>query len=183
MFPMDDQQFTGLVRRHAGLLHKVAFAYCKSAADREDVIQEITMQLWRARQRYDESFKETTWIYRVAINVAISFYRRESRHRKGRQPYDASAITVSEPSAEPSEELQVLLRCIDGLNALEKGLVLLYLDGNDHPSIAHVLGISVSNVGTKLMRIKDKLRAAFERPPHPQDPLHSQETEKPNGTR
>jgi RNA polymerase sigma-70 factor (ECF subfamily) len=76
-------------------------------------------------------------------------------------PIEEGALVVIEP-VEPGEDVRLLLRCIDGLGALEKALVLLYLDGNDHASIAEVLGISVSNVGTKLGRIKQKLRAAFE---------------------
>jgi RNA polymerase sigma factor (sigma-70 family) len=166
---MDATRFTELVRRHAGLIHKIARAYCRDAADREDVVQEIAAQLWRARARYDERFGETTWIYRIALNVAISFHRRERRHRERRQPTDAHLITVAAPAAvEPGEDVQLLLRCIDELGALDKALVLLYLDGNDHATTADVLGISVSNVGTKLGRIKDRLRVALEARAHPE---------------
>lgn len=158
---MDASEFTDLIRRHAGLIHKIAYAYCRGATDREDVVQEIAVQLWRSRDRYDERYRHTTWIYRIALNVAISFHRRERRHREHGVPIEEGALVVGE-AGEPGEDIQLLLRCIDGLGALEKALVLLYLDGNDHASIAEVLGISVSNVGTKLGRIKQKLRAAFE---------------------
>lgn len=158
---MEAQQFTDLIRRHAGLIHKIAYAYCRDVADREDVLQEVALQLWRSLDRYDERYKETTWVYRIALNVAISFYRRERRHREGHLPLEAHAITIAAACVEPSEEVQLLLRCIDDLGALDKALVLLYLDGNDHASIAEVLGISESNVGTKLLRIKIKLRVAF----------------------
>ena len=160
---MDATEFTDLLRRHAGLIHKIAYAYCRSATDREDVVQEIAVQLWRSRDRYDERYRHTTWIYRIALNVAISFYRRERRHREGGQPIEIeeAALVAIEP-VEPTLDVRLLLRCIDDLGALEKALVLLYLDGNDHAAIAEVLGISVSNVGTKLGRIKQKLRAAFE---------------------
>lgn len=157
---MDSTEFTALIRRHAGLIHKIAYAYCRNATDREDVVQEIAVQLWRSRERYDERFRETTWIYRIALNVAISFYRRERRHGERAAPLDEQVIVVER--VEPSEEVQLLLGCIDDLGALDKALVVLYLDGNDHASIAEVLGISTSNVGTKIGRIKDKLRAAFE---------------------
>ena len=157
---MDAQGFADLIRRHAGLIHKIAYAYCRHATDREDVVQEIALELWRACHRYDRRFKETTWLYRIAVNVAISHYRRERRHRGPHVSIDA--ITIAAPSIEPSEDMQVLMRCIADLGALDKALVLLYLDGNDHRSIADVLGISVSNVGTKLSRIKTRLRVAFE---------------------
>ena len=158
---MEAQEFTDLIRRNAGLIHKIAYAYCRDLKDREDVGQEVAVQLWRSRHRYDERYKETTWVYRIALNVAISFYRRERRHREGHLSLDAHAITIAATCVEPSEDVQLLLRCIDDLGALDKALVLLYLDGNDHASIAEVLGISESNVGTKLLRIRNKLRVAF----------------------
>lgn len=161
---MEAQQLTDLFRRHAGLIHRVAYAYCRNAADREDVVQEAAVELWRSRHRYDERWKETTWVYRIALNVAISFHRRERRHKERRLALDEPAITIAAGSAaEPGEDIELLLRCIDDLSALDRALVVLYLDGNDHASIADVLGISVSNVGTKLHRIKDRLRVAFER--------------------
>lgn len=158
---IDASQFTDLIRRNAGLIHKIAYAYCRNATDREDVVQEIATQLWRSRDRFGERLRETTWIYRVALNVAISFHRRERRHQEQRASIDDLPIAIAQP-IEPSEHVVRLLRCVDELGALEKALLLLYLDGNDHASIAEVLGISVSNVGTKLFRVKDKLRNAFE---------------------
>jgi RNA polymerase sigma-70 factor (ECF subfamily) len=158
---MDSPEFTALIRRHAGLIHKIAYAYCRNATDREDIVQEIAVQLWRSRARYDPRYRHTTWIYRIALNVAISFHRRERRHQERTSPIDEHVIVV-EPM-EPGEEVRLLLRCIDDLGPLDKALVLLYLDGNDHASIAEVVGISVSNVGTKIARIKDKLRVAFDR--------------------
>jgi RNA polymerase sigma factor (sigma-70 family) len=159
---MEAQQLTDLVRRHAGLIHRVAYAYCRNAADREDGVQEVAVELWRSRHRYDERWKETTWVYRIALNVAISFHRRERRHNERRLALDEPAIISAGSVPEPSEEVELLLRWIDDLGALDRALVVLYLDGNDHASIADVLGISVSNVGTKLQRIKDRLRVAFE---------------------
>jgi RNA polymerase sigma-70 factor (ECF subfamily) len=152
---MEPSEFTALITRHARLIHKIAFAYCRRASDRDDVVQEIAAQLWRSRERFDPRFRETTWIYRIALNVAISYYRRERRH---------VAEPVGEVEAEPPpEETRTLLGFIEQLGALDRALVLLYLDGNDHAAIGEVLGISPSNVGTKLSRIKDKLRAAYAR--------------------
>ena len=167
---MDSNQLTDLIRRNAGLIHKVAHAYCHDRTDREDVVQEVAVQLWRSRDRYDPRFKETTWIWRIALNVAISFHRRERRHRARRLPLDSHAIAIAatcDPQVvagvEHGEDVLLLRRCIDDLGALDKALVLLWLDDNDHAAIADVLGISVTNVGTKLWRIKERLRVAFER--------------------
>lgn len=173
MSAMEAQEFTDLIQRNVRLIHKVAYAYCRDATDREDVIAEVALQLWRSRDRYDERYKETTWVYRIALNVAISFHRRAHRHRQKRQSLDAHAITIAAASVEPSEDVQLLMRCVDDLGALDKALVLLYLDGNDHASISDVLGISVSNVGTKLLRIKDKLRVAFDQRARPNGESHA----------
>ena len=171
---MDALEFTDLLRRHAGLLHKIAYVYCRDSTDREDVIQEIALQLWRSRDRYDESYAETTWIYRIAVNVAISVHRRGRRHRERRVSLDDPAITIAAPSAEPSDDVRWLLRCIDDLGVLDKALVVFHLDGLDHKSISDVLGISPSNVGTKLLRIKQRLRVAFERvSPQPMETDHA----------
>jgi RNA polymerase sigma factor (sigma-70 family) len=179
---MDAAELTDLIRRHARLIHKIAYAYCRDATDREDVVQEIAVQLWRSRDRYDAQFAETTWIYRIALNVAISFHRRERRHRDRREPVDVHAITIAAAAdPEPADDVQLLLRCIDELGPLDKALVVLFLDGNEHAAIAEVLGISASNVGTKLHRIKARLRAAFEQRARPAK--DSRTKERPHGTR
>lgn len=177
MTSVDSDPFTALMRQHGGLIHKVAYAYCRNSADREDVVQEIAAQLWRAWASYDHELKATTWVYRIALNVAISFYRRERRHRDGRQPIEDHLIAVPGDTTTPSEEVRILLRCIEDLDAVNKALVLLYLDGNDHASIASVLGLTPTNVGTKLHRIKARLRAAFDARTEPTDP------ENPHATR
>ncbi len=175
---MNPAELTELLHRHARLIQKIAYAYCRDHSDREDVVQEIAIQLWRCRARYDARFSETTWIYRIALNVAISFHRRERRHRERRRPIDEPAITASN-APEFGEDVRRLLHCVDELGALDKALVLLYLDDNDHATIADVLGISVSNVGTKLARIKDRLRVAFSRRPDPHRSKNDDRTKEP----
>ncbi|MBZ0152532.1 MAG: sigma-70 family RNA polymerase sigma factor [Planctomycetes bacterium] len=145
------------LQRHAGLIHKVAFTYCRNATDREEVVQEIAVQLWRAWDRYDPRFAESTWVYRVALNVAISWFRREHRHHRTRVELDPECLSAPEP-AESTGDCERLLRCIDELDLLDRALVLLNLDGNDHATTAEVLGISTSNVGTRLSRIRQRLR-------------------------
>lgn len=167
---MDSLAVTELLQRHARLIHKVAYAYCRNGSDREDVVQEVAVQLWRAHDRYDGRCQETTWVYRIALNVAISFHRRQRRHRDRREAFDEQSITIAETPRDADVEL--LLQCIDELSHLDKALVLLHLDGNDHATIADVLGISVSNVGTRLHRCKAHLRTALTRrsgSPQPED--------------
>jgi RNA polymerase sigma-70 factor (ECF subfamily) len=152
-------EFPELLRTHAGLIHKVARAYCRDATDRQDVVQEICAQLWRSRDSFDERQRLSTWIYRVALNVAISFHRRERRHRVAHVPCDGLLAPFDIDAGD--DRLALLWRCLDALGALDKALMLLWLDGNDHATTAAVLGLTVTNVGTRLARAKDKLRAAY----------------------
>ena len=172
---MTDETFADLLDRHAGLIRRVASVYCRDAAAREDIVQEIALQAWRSRHRFDGRCKESTWLYRIAVNVAISHHRRERRRPERGLPLDEQALAA--PEAVADEDVRLLLRCVQELEPLDRALVLLYLDGSDHAAIAEVLGISASNVGTKLHRIKARLRAAFER--------HARPTPKENtdGTR
>src|SRR5262245_38661349 len=105
---MEAAQFTDLARRHAGLIHRAAYAYCRDATDREDVVQEILAQLWRSRERYDERYRQTTWIYRIALNIAISFHRRERRHRERRAMVEGDALARPD-AVEPGPEVQLLM--------------------------------------------------------------------------
>ena len=158
--------FVELLERHAHILQKVARAYCPFPAQRPDLIQEITVALWRSFGRYDPDRPFGTWMYRIALNVAISFFRSELRRIERLAPLDAFDA-AEPPAAEPppgDPRAGALLECIDALGELDKALVLMYLDGYPHAEIAGVLGITASNVATKLARIKERLRAALTTP-------------------
>lgn len=174
----DPTQLSECLRRHAALIHRVARAYARDAAEREDVAQEIAVQLWRALASLDPGRRESTWVYRIALNVAISHARRERRHRAGHGGAEPLFTLAAPAEAEPGPEVELLQACIAELDPLEKALVLLHLDGNDHAAIAEVLGLSVSNVGTKLQRTRARLRAALERrtrtdTPRKEEPRHA----------
>ena len=145
------------LQQYAGLIHKVASGYGRDAHDRDELVQEIALQVWLARERYDPRFAATTWIYRIALNVAISWFRREQRYRRRRRPIDDDAVLAA-PLPEPDERVAALLRAIDSLGAIDRALVLLHLDDLDHKAIGEVLGISPSNVGTRLARLRQRLR-------------------------
>lgn len=118
----------------------------------------MTVALWRSFARYDASRQFATWMYRIALNVAISFYRSESRLASRLTPMDG-VERASEDSGD--RRVGILLECIDELGALDKALVLMYLDGYPHAEIAGVLGITPTNASTKLARIKERLREAM----------------------
>ena len=148
-----------MIERHQGILQKVARAYCPFSALRPDLVQEMTVALLRAFERYDRARPFSTWMYRIALNVAISFYRTEVRYVQRVAPLERAPEKPQGPSEDP--RITQLLECIDELNALDKALVLLYLDGYPHAESAGILGITETNAATKLGRIKERLRRAM----------------------
>ncbi len=156
-----EDEFLALLERHKPILFKVANLYCRNRADFADVVQEITLQAWRSFGRYDQSRPFSTWLYRVALNVAISFYRAETRRSRSIVPAGESIVEIAAPPSEAAElehQLRLLQSFIGQFGELDKALVLLYLDGNSNDTIADILGISLSNVGTRIHRIKQKLQ-------------------------
>lgn len=158
------QRFEHLLQQHRGIVFKVAALYSRSVADRDDLIQEICTQLWRSFGSYDEArAKFSTWTYRIALNVAISQARR-ARWSDGErfEPLEARHLETvggGETIAEPDERLTALYAFIGQLDELNRALILLYLEDRSYTEMADVLGISETNVATKIGRIKQKLRA------------------------
>lgn len=158
------KQFLEVVENHKALIYKVAHAYCKDPEDRKDLIQEVLIQLWRSFERYDAQYQLSTWIYRIAFNVAISWYRKQNSHAKRMAPIEEELIyLLQEPEeADLDENLKLLQAFIAQLNKLDRALILLYLEDKSQKEIAEILGLSVSNVSTKVGRIKAKLRQKFD---------------------
>lgn len=144
---------------HRGILFKVTAAYCRARSDREDLAQEIIAQMWRSYARYDHTKPFSTWMYRVAVNVAISFYRKNASYRRNLiTGGDTFLETVAIPPDEPDENLDVLHSFIAQLDDLNRALIILYLDDNSYAAIAEILGLSETNVATKIARIKQKMK-------------------------
>ncbi len=159
--PITDDQFSALIDEHKGIIYKIASSYCRNAEDRKDLIQEIVVHLWKSHGRYDERFKLSTWIYRIALNVAISAYRREKKRSDRVSPLEAIII---EPAAEPEQSdprSATLHRIVDQLDELNRALMILYLDDNSYRDIAGILGLTETNVATKINRLKLKIREQF----------------------
>jgi RNA polymerase sigma factor (sigma-70 family) len=152
------ERFQNLVEDHKKILYKVCHSYCRNPEDRDDLAQEIIVQLWRSFGAFDERVRFSTWMYRIALNVAISFYRRESVRTRHVVPGSEHLFEAIDESGNRPEEVQVLYQWIEKLDPFSKALVILYLDGNNYQEIAEVLGISVTNVATKISRLKQTLR-------------------------
>lgn len=154
--------FEAIIEQHKGILIKVARAYCPIAEDRQDLIQEMMIQIWLSVHKYNNQFKISTWLYRISLNVAISFYRKSSSRAKKFSGLGEHAIeSSSEDSSENERQLNLLEQFISELKEIERALMILYLEEKSHTEIAEILGLSVSNVGTKIGRIKNKLKLRF----------------------
>lgn len=156
------QAFTDLIDQNKGIIYKVVNAYCKHKEDRQDLIQEILIQIWRSFEKYNAAFKLSTWMYRISLNVAISFYRKESRRKDTVQMDNADILSISDDTEENEDEnVKRLYAFIGELNKVNKAIMILYLEDESYQSIADTLGISETNVATKISRIKKTLQSKF----------------------
>ena len=154
-----EQAFLELLNRYQLVLRRVSRMYADSPEDREDLFQETVYQLWRSYPTFRGESSTGTWVYRVALNTAISALRRKAKAGK-QVTLEAAADLVAPPSPEGSESGQVhlLYGMIRKLNPVDRALVLLYLEDLSYKELASVLGLSESNVGVKLTRLKAKLQ-------------------------
>lgn len=152
------EHFCDLLESHRRIVIQVARAYCRSPHDIDDVVQEIVGQMWRAFPRYDPNRPFATWAYRIALNVAISAMRSRFRHRS-RSLDDPSTPEPVARSGAPDQAAIVreAFDVIDRLDARDRALVLLYLDGYRHAEIGEILGISETSVSTNLSRLRKRI--------------------------
>ncbi len=154
--------FVAALREYQPLLRRVARLYCQDADDRQDLFQEIVLQLWRAWPRYvpQPGAKLSTWLYRIALNVAISNLRQRTR-RPAPGALDAEALAVAQsPDLGPdAEDREALYRAIGRLSEVDKAFILLYLEDRPYDEMADILGITQNNVRVKMHRVQEKLRS------------------------
>jgi RNA polymerase sigma factor (sigma-70 family) len=157
----EEEIFLRLVDQHRGIIRKVGAGYTSSLADQHDLSQEIMLQLWKAYPRYSPERPFSTWMYRIALNVGISFLRRNTRPARRTVALDEIAHELpheSTGSPELDERVALLQDIIATLDPLNRALLLLYLDDHSYRDIAAILGITETNVSTKLSRLKERLR-------------------------
>jgi RNA polymerase sigma-70 factor (ECF subfamily) len=159
------ERFLSLIEENKGIIYKVSNAYCRNAEDRRDLVQEIIFQLWRSFDRYDDQYKISTWMYRIALNVSISFYRKNRRRNKLSTEFTENIFEFvdDQKDFETEQNIRLLNEFISELKELDRALMILYLEEKSYEEIAEILGISKTNVATKINRIKLKLKSRFEK--------------------
>jgi len=157
-------QFIYLIRQNKKLIFKVCNAYCHDPEDRKDLVQEVIIQLWRSFDKYNSKYKLSTWMYRIALNTAISHYRADRKRKSATIPIDDNLMDFADEndSKELDSKVILLYNFINQFDELNKALMILYLDNNSYKDIAEVLGITETNAATKIGRLKQQLKQQFE---------------------
>jgi RNA polymerase sigma-70 factor (ECF subfamily) len=159
--PDRQEAFETLLEDHKKILYKICHSYCRDRESRDDLAQEILVQLWRSFAKFDGRCAFSTWMYRIALNVAISFYRRESTRTRHVVSGEGHVLEMAQATGSEPAEVSLLYEFIEALDPLHKALMLLYLDERSYREIADVLGITETNVATKIGRLKGKMREEY----------------------
>jgi RNA polymerase sigma-70 factor (ECF subfamily) len=156
------KEFTELLYQNQGIVHKICSLYFNNRGEKEDYKQELIIQLWKAFPSFNNHSKFSTWMYRVCLNAAIDILRKEKAQPKFVQ-YDTHSIgAISEPNNGTNENQEKLYNAINKLSDIGKAIITLYLDEFSYKEIAEILGISESNTGVKINRIKSSIFKSIE---------------------
>ena len=152
-----EQEFLSVIREYERVIYKVCYLYTTPNATLNDLYQDVVLNLWRAYPKFRRECKISTWIYRIALNTCISFIRKEKNVPEF-VPLSREADWMTEDNDPLQEMLRQLYRMINQLGQLDKSIILLYLEEKSYEEMAEITGLTVTNVATKLSRIKDKLK-------------------------
>jgi len=158
-----EKEFIQIVQKNQGIIHKVCNIYCDEQEDRNDLFQEIVAQLWKSFPTFREESKFSTWMYRVALNTAItSFKKTKRRPDQSRLTYENYQVKDESYHADTEENIKTLHRAVAQLTGVEKSIVLLFLENKKYEEIAEITGITQNYVRVKMNRIKKKLKKFME---------------------
>lgn len=152
------QEFLNLIEKHKGILYKVSKMYMDDVEDQNDLVQEIVLQLWHSYDRFEGNSQFSTWMYRVSLNTALTYFKKE---KKKSEHYTFLENIDRVDDRDPSEketQLELFYKAVHQLNKVEKALIFLFLEGQSHKEIGQNLGITEGNARVKLNRTKDKLQ-------------------------
>jgi RNA polymerase sigma factor (sigma-70 family) len=155
-----EKELIEILNLHRGLIYKVCNLYCADQEDRKDLFQEIVLQVWKSLPRFRHESALSTWMYRIALNTAITHFKKETRSNNYRSITGIDIPDLSDGD-EREELMKQMFAAIDGLDKIDKSIILLHLEEKSYEEISEIIGISKSNVGVKLNRIKTRLSNAL----------------------
>ncbi|GAB5473521.1 MAG: sigma-70 family RNA polymerase sigma factor [Maribacter sp.] len=155
---LKEEEFVRVIKRNEGVIFKITTMYSDNRADQQDLYQDVVYQLWKSFDSFRAESKMSTWMYRIALNTALTKLRKTKRMGHSVSIDQVIMRQTENYDSEFEEKLKVLYAHIKELNALEKGVVLLLLEGKKYEEISEITGLSPGNVGTRVSRIKQKLR-------------------------
>lgn len=155
---MDEKNFISLINDHQGLIHKVCIMYENDPDVRDDLFQEIVLQLWKSLPSFRGEAKITTWMYRIALNTAISGLRKQSRRVKTEDLHDLHLNITDSGGVDLEEDFQKLQGAIRRLPEIERAMIMMALEEISYEEIAETIGITQNNVRVRMNRIREKLK-------------------------
>jgi RNA polymerase sigma factor (sigma-70 family) len=158
-----EKEFLDLMQKHKGILYKISRMYFDHTEDQQDLIQEMTFQLWKSYQNFKGDSQFSTWMYRVCLNTALTFFKKDDK-KQDKYELDENYDRIdTDDSAFKEEQLKYFYDAVQELNKVEKALIFLFLEGINHKDIAENLGISEVNARVKLNRSKEKLQTIIKK--------------------
>lgn len=154
-----EESFTRIIKENEGVIFKITTVYTQDSQDQKDLYQEIVYQLWKSFDSFRNESKISTWMYRVALNTAISQFKKRKKQSITTSIDQVVLRQTENYDPDFENKLKVIYEHIHQLNILEKGLILLLLEGKKYEEIAKITGLSETNVGTRISRIKQKLKS------------------------
>ncbi|TAF67490.1 MAG: sigma-70 family RNA polymerase sigma factor [Cytophagales bacterium] len=157
--PTSEKEFVSLITENQAIIYKIVNLYTHTESDREDLFQEVVYQLWKSYPTFKHQSKFTTWMYRVALNTALTDFKKFQK-QKNKQDINERILQLPEYTQhkEIEEQIQMLYKAINQLTDIEKAIMTLYLDEYNYQEISQIVGITETNVGVKINRIKKKLK-------------------------
>ncbi len=152
------EEFLSLVEKHQGIIYKVSRMYCDEETCREDLFQDILVQLWQSYPSFNQKSKFSTWMYRVALNTAIAQFRKTKKNNEDPMPDFPINVPEDDSYTEKEERISLVNKAINRLSKAEKAIIILYMDDYSYEEISEISGLTISNVGVKINRIKTKLQ-------------------------
>ena len=148
-----ETEFLDVLKEYNRIIYKVTSFYVDENTTLDDLYQDVVLNLWKTFPNFRKESQLSTWIYRIALNTCVSYYRKNSR-----RPACVELTSDIKAYTEENEAVAELYACINRLGKLERALILLYLEDRPYKEIAEIMGITATNVSTKINRIKEKLR-------------------------